>query len=107
MGSETHLRVRGQPHEIVELGAAGPDDELPDAAQIGAAVDVLLAEPFVEVIVPVDDHVGPAIVEQRPQIAQVAVRAVRARREERMVPDRDGAGRRDLHQLRSNEVVLR
>src|SRR5579884_858219 len=91
-GFDLHLAVGGVRHEIVERRAAGADGELADALRLVAqAVRRLRREALIEMIVAVEDDLDAGVVEDAPEIAHVGVEAVRARREQRMVPVRERA----------------
>ena len=70
----TDLAVGLDLGEVAEVGAAGADHELDDAALgVGVAVRVLRAEPLVGVVMPGEDHVDPLLVEQGPDRGEVRI----------------------------------
>src|SRR5690606_3453026 len=79
--------------ERAQVRAAGADHELADAVGVGVAVGVLRREALVVVVVAGEREVDARLVSHPPELAQVAVAAVRPGAEAGMVPVRDGAGR--------------
>src|SRR5262245_45588426 len=92
--SRMDLAVRANKWKLVERRASGADDELAHAASgIEPSVWILRSETLVDVIVAVDHEIDIELVQRAPQITQVGIVAVLARREERTMPDGRGAER--------------
>src|SRR3954464_14474603 len=88
------LAVRADRPEVAHLGPASPDHELADPARpILVAIGVLWREPFVVVVVAVDDEVGARVVESLPEWLDRAIVAMESGTEARVVPDRERASR--------------
>ena len=86
----------------VVAGAAGADYELADPLGVGGTAWVLGREPFVVVVVPVEDDVRPSRVEVAPEWVERGVTPMLgAGRKARLVPVREDA----LRRMRG-EVVL-
>src|SRR5688500_6657738 len=102
------LRVTRVTDEVVEVGAAGTNGELPDAVRgIFRAVPPLPGEAFVEMIVTIAYHFRARGFEQRPHVAHAPGRIAGAGREQRMMPDRHRAGRALCLERGAHELVLR
>ncbi len=87
-----HLAVGADQEEVVELAAAGADDELADAARrVEGAGGRLRSEALIGMIVPVDHDVGVGIVQGLPQRLRCRGAAVLPGGEARVVPVGEGA----------------
>src|SRR4029453_5656538 len=89
-------------------GTTRSDDELADAPlRVGPAVGILRREPFVQVVVRGNDHVGIEVVQRTPEGARGRVVAVLPGGKEGKVPVRQRASRRICRQLRAQPLQLR
>jgi hypothetical protein len=91
------LAVRSDRPERAQLRSARPDHDLPDSVnRVGGAVGPLGREALVVVVVADEDQLGAVLVERLPERTdeeQVGLAGVIARREQRVVPVRQRAGR--------------
>ena len=88
------LAVGADRREGPRWAAGGPDHELPDPVRAGLAARGLGCEPFVVVVVPVEDQLRAGRLERIPQRPDRGIVAVVAGREEGLVPHGRDTGAR-------------